>query len=514
MSILSEPPHRYEVPRNGSYPRPQPRGNLSGLPGAGADSMSEECYEFASFRLFPRQRTLLLDAERIEIGTRAFDILLLLASHAGTAISVGELMRVVWPNLTVEEANLRVQMGILRKALSKCDEAKRAIETIPLRGYCFVLPVRYHPNGIELKGTVPQNHRVLPVLPNPIVGRADAIQVIEAALNEHRLVTITGPGGIGKTTVAVATAEQHASNYQGMISFVDLSNATDGESAARLIADSMQLPLNGDPLESLCEHLRSCESLLILDTCEHIVDPIAALAEVMLKNCGNLKLLATSREALRAAGEWTHRLPSLTFPLQGEVIEREDMSKFSAVMLFVDRVQSSTRYEPQPQDLPTIAEICRRLDGIPLALEFAAARVADLGLRKTAAHLSNCFAILTRGRRTALPRHRTLSAAFDWSYGLLSDDEQAMLSHLTIFSGSFTAEDVVVSCTDRACKNPSEAFYGLYEKSLLTVEMTHAEPTFRLLATTRAYVLEMNAPPQRVDTGIARNSGVRTGSSY
>jgi len=221
------------------------------------------------------------------------------------------------------------------------------------------------------------------------------------------------------------------------------------------------------------------------------------LAEAMLSQCSNLKLLVTSREALRATGEWTHRLPSLTFPAEGEEIEQKDSTNFSAMTLFVDRVQSSTRFEPRKRDLPAIAEICRRLDGIPLALEFAAARVAELGLREIAARLDDCFAILTRGRRTALPRHRTLAAAFDWSYSLLSEDEQRMLAHLAVLRGSFTAERAIASCLDGACGRPSDAFYSLFDKSFLAVEMAIEEPMFRLLETTRAYAAGIACSQQR-----------------
>jgi predicted ATPase/DNA-binding winged helix-turn-helix (wHTH) protein len=507
MTILSESPHKSEIARGGCNAAPRPRAPLSGF--LGIEPMSEECYEFASFRLFPKQRTLLLDAERVAIGGRGFDLLLLLVSQAGNVVSLRELMHVVWPNITVEEANLRVQIRILRKVLSQCDEAMRAIDTIPLRGYCFVLPVRHHPNESGPSGLEVQTRCVLPILPNLTVGRESAIQIVHAALHERRLVTITGPGGIGKTTVAVATAKRYATNFSGVINFVDLSHVTDGADAARVIGEALQIAPHRDALEALCEHLRFHESLLILDTCEHIVEPIAMLAEVLLSHCTDLKLLVTSREVLRATGEWTYRLPSLTFPAAATAIDQAGMAEFSAVTLFVDRVQSSTSFQPQEQDLPTIAEICRRLDGIPLALEFAAARVTDLGLRKIAAHLNNCFAILTRGRRTALPRHRTLTAAFDWSYGLLSEEEQIMLSHLAALGGSFTADRAVSSCMDHRCKRPSEAFYGLYDKSLLTADMTNDEPVFRLLDTTRAYVADKGKLAPRPDLALVRRDPVR-----
>jgi predicted ATPase/DNA-binding winged helix-turn-helix (wHTH) protein len=509
MTVLSEQPFDGEVLEGSRLA--QRAGPLSGL--FGTEPTSEECYEFASFRLYPRQRTLLVGNERVEIGGRALDLLLLLVSRAGDVVSLGDLMRVVWPNITVEEANIRVQMGIVRKVLSQCDGAKRAIDTIPLRGYCFVLPVRHHPISIELDGPRPTKDCVLPILPNPTVGRDDAIQIIGAALAKRRLVTITGPGGIGKTTVAIATAKRYAMKFHGMISFIDLSHVTSGAGAAQLIAETLQLAPCRDGLDALCEYLRFRESLLIIDTCEHIVEPIAMLAEEILGQCANLKLLVTSREALRATGEWTHRLPSLTFPPEKAVIEEKDIANFSAITLFVDRVQSSMRFEPRRQDLPMIAEICRRLDGIPLALEFAAARVADLGLAKIAGYLNNCFAILTRGRRTALPRHRTLAAAFDWSHSLLSEEEQIMLSHLAALSGSFTAERAMASCVDSACVRPADAFYGLYDKSLLTVEMTNKGPMFRMLDTTRAYVRDISSSPRRPGHELASGSEVRARSS-
>jgi predicted ATPase/DNA-binding winged helix-turn-helix (wHTH) protein len=484
MTLRSEQPVRTALFDESSCSTAQQFETFSAL--STTERVSDECYEFASFRLFPKRRTLLRGDQRIAIGGRALDLLLLLVTRAGNVVSIDDLMRLVWPNVTVEEANVRVQMALLRKVLSQCDEANLAIDTVPNRGYCFVLSVRHHSNRIEPDSSRLQRHPALPILPNPTVGRDDAIQIVAAALVQHRLVTITGPGGIGKTTVAVATAKRYAEKCQGLIRFIDLSHVVDGVGAAQAISDALHLAPGYDPFEALCEHLGNEEALLILDTCEHIVEPVAILAEEMLSRCPDLKLLVTSREALRATGEWTHRLPSLTFPAAGEDIAHRDIARFSAIALFIDRVQSSMRFEAQRRDLPMIAEICRKLDGIPLALEFAAARVAELGLREIAVRLDDCFAILTRGRRTALPRHRTLAAAFDWSYGLLSEDEQRMLAHLAALRGSFTAERAIAGCRD-GCRRPSEAFYGLFDKSFLGIEMAGEGPMFCLLETTRAY---------------------------
>ena len=454
---------------------------------------SEECYAFASFRLYPKRRALLRDDEYVAIGRRAFDLLHLLVLQAGTVVSISDLMRFVWANINVEEANIRVQMGLLRKALSRCEEAQRAIETIPLRGYCFVLPVQHHPKGIGSEQPGPQRQTNLPILPNPIVGRDDAIVIVGAELEKRQLLTITGPGGIGKTTVAIAAANSHAKRFEGAVTFVDLSNASDGEGAARAIAEALRLDIQRSALEELLVHLHTRASLLILDTCEHIVEPVARLAETLLAHCANLTLMVTSREALRANGEWTHRLPSLRFPDQGEEVNERNMSSFSAIALFVERLHSTMRFEIEKRDLPVIAEICRRLDGIPLALEFAAARVVDLGLRDIAANLDDRFKILTRGRRTALPRHRTLSAAIDWSYSLLSDDEQRMLRHLASIGGVFTAEHAMAVGGNAGCERPPEALSGLYEKSLLTVDTRNDAPVYRLLDTTRVYLAGINA---------------------
>lgn len=427
------------------------------------------------------------------MGARAFDLLLLLVQQAGVVVNSRELMRAVWPNINVEEANLRVQMGLLRKALSQCGDSRRMIETIPLRGYCFVLPVRHHPSNLETPSSKLPADSALPTLLNPTIGREDTIEIVHTALDEHRLVTITGPGGIGKTTVAIATAKRYAVGYKGEIAFVELSRVVDGAQAAQRIADALGIDARSDALAALCELLRVRELLLILDTCEHLVEPIANLAEFLLTNCDNVKLLVTSREALRATGEWTYRLPSLTFPAIGEEINSENVATFTAINLFVERARSTTRFDVESADLLILAEICRRLDGIPLALEFAAARVADLGLARIAAHLDDRFSILTRGRRTALPRHRTLSATIDWSFSLLSDNEQRMLRLIATFCGAFTGERAIESGGSAGCERPREALSGLYEKSLLTIDLRNGVPLYRLLDTTKAYVAAMLA---------------------
>lgn len=450
---------------------------------------SEECYSFASFRLFPNQRALVHNDEFLTVGSRAFDMLLLLVSNAGSVISVNDMMKNVWADISVDEANLRVQVGAIRKLLSRCDDAKRAIETIPLRGYCFVLPVLYRPSKISEDTSLSLvTLGVLPTLFSEPVGREEVIKVIIEAMKSRRLVTVTGPGGIGKTTVAIATASRIAATFDGQLAFTDLTSASDQATAIQRIAADLGLESNATDCDALCGVLSDRKALLILDTCEHIVDPVAMLVEKLLYRCPLLHILVTSREALRAAGEWTHRLASLTFPEAGQSIEATTISSYSAIKLFIERVHSASSYQIDDRDWALVIEICRRLDGIPLALEFAASRVADLGIEAVYRKLDDRFAILTRGRRTALPRHRTLSAALEWSLDLLSREEQRLLDHLAGLEGPFTFEAVIDAGLQCDCSQPLDTLASLYEKSLVSLHSRINPTSFRLMDTIRAYV--------------------------
>jgi predicted ATPase/DNA-binding winged helix-turn-helix (wHTH) protein len=450
---------------------------------------SEERLAFASFHLYPTRRSLVLDGEAVSIGSRAFDMLTELASHAGAVVSLRELKAAVWPNLHVDESNLRVQINLLRKILARCDGAQRAIETVPLKGYCFVLPVLREAGPSIRLGRERSSPAPLPSLGEPI-GRADTIRGLSTALHQRRLVTVTGPGGIGKSTVAVATAAACAKAASDGMHFVDLSAVAPGTSLFLAIAAALGIPGAADPRATLTAMLNEGHQLLILDTCEHLVEDAAAFAETILADCDNLRILVTSREALRATGEWTHRLPSLAYPEEERPLDLAATQHFAAMELFVDRVCATMRYELNDRDLPLIAQICRQMDGIPLALEFAAARVADLGIREIARQSGNRFAILNRGRRAAIPRHQTLAAAFDWSYDLLLEQEKSMLTALASCGDRFTRQSIVLLAEQSGCRQPLDALAGLFEKSMLRIEMQEDGPHYRLLDTTRAYVLE------------------------
>ena len=451
-------------------------------------------YTFGAFRLVPRERKLLLAGEPVQLGSRALGMLVVLVERAGSVVSADELMRLVWPGVTVDEANLRVQLGSLRKALARGEDGRNAIKTVPLQGYCFVAPV-IRVDAEMATQTNPEANHNLPIPLTQIVGRNDAIELLSKSLAGHRLVTVIGPGGIGKTTVALAVARRLLPRFAGGARFADFSSLSEPQLVAGTLASAFGIGvLSQDPLAGLLAHLSGRQMLIVLDTCEHVVEAAAALAETLLAKIPGIQILATSREALRAKGEWVHRLPSLPHPSSAAGLTAADAVAFPAVELFVQQaVATLSEFELRDADVPLVAEICRCLDGIPLAIELAAARVDELGLRELAARLHDSFSVLTRGRRTALPRHLTLNATLGWSYDLLAADERAMLRGLGVFRGPFTvgaAGAVAGSDYPAAQRSAEETLSNLFVKSLLVVDANSDVLLYRMLDTTRAFAAE------------------------
>ena len=459
---------------------------------AEAGPPSNAAYAFGAFRLVPQERKLLLANEPVHIGSRAFAMLVALVERPGIIVSAHELMRLIWPGVTVDEANLRVQLRSLRKALARGEGGRDAIQTIPLRGYCFVAPVVQTARAAIPAAAQPEHN--LPTLLTPTVGRSDVIDLLVKSLASHRLVTILGPGGIGKTTVALAVARRSLPLFADGARFVDFSSLSEPRLVASALASALGISvLSEDPLTGLVAHLRGKPMLIVLDTCEHVVDAAAVLAETLLAQLPGICILATSREALRAKGEWVHRLPSLQLPPAAEGLTAAAALAFPSVELFVQQASANLdQFELNDDDAPVVAGICRRLDGIPLAIEFASARVDELGLREIAARLPDRFAVLTRGRRTALPRHPTLRATLSWSYDLLQPDEQVMLRRLAIFRGPFTANAVaaVAEAGTGGRREAIDMLSNLFAKSLLTADVDGEIVLYRMLDTTRAFAAE------------------------
>jgi predicted ATPase/DNA-binding winged helix-turn-helix (wHTH) protein len=450
-------------------------------------------FSFGSFRLVPAQQLLLDGQEPVPIGARALDILTALVERAGDVVSKNDLIHRAWPNVVVEEGNLRTQMAIVRRALRDGEAGARYIVTVAGRGYRFVASVSRSAEPVPPALAGAQSPRPETRVPNRltrVIGRDDNIADVASRLSQRRFTTIVGPGGIGKTTVALAVAEQQTAYYEHGICFIDLAALIDPLTLPNTLASKLGLPISSrDIMQELIAHLREKRVLLVLDSCETHVEAAAVLAERLLKETLALHILATSREPLRAEGEAIYRLSPLTTPATSDRLSAEEALLFSAVELFVDRASSIDTFALMDADAPIVADICRQLDGIALAIELAAVRVSTLGVNGIAHYLKDRFRLLTRGRRTALPRHRTLEATLDWSYELLSQPERAALRRLAIFAGAFALEGArAVVADDDDMDAVLDVVDELIAKSLVSVDAAgDAARVYRLLDTTRAY---------------------------
>src|SRR6266404_255038 len=457
--------------------------------------MDEETFAFGSFRLIPAQRVLLEDGKPLRLGSRALDILVMLIESAGETIAKDQLIARTWPDAVVDEGALRVHVAALRKALGDGQAGRRYIANIPGRGYSFIAPVTREQ---QQPATTPPDRAVLGGnLPAPlsrIVGRDDIIAALRTQLVRRRFLTIVGPGGIGKTTVAVAIAESVSASYEDGVWFVGLASLPDPDLVASALSTVLGISLPGvNPISGLAAWLRDKRALIVLDSCEHVIGAVAAIAETILKAAARVSILATSREPLRAEGEWLHRLTSLELPPRSDNLTPEGALQYSAVQLFNERTLATMdEFALGDDDVAPVLEICHRLDGMPLALELAAARVDVFGVKGLAARLDDRFTVLTGGRRTALPRHQTLRAAMDWSYDLLPETEQIILRRVAVFQGDFTTEAAASVATDDRVNtaNVFEGVANLAAKSLVSTDIGSDVTYHRLLDTTRAYALE------------------------
>jgi len=466
---------------------------------AAANGERRDALTFGPFTLAVSKRLLERDGHPVELGGRALDILIALVTTPNEVVTKQKLMSQVWPDSIVEEGSLRFHMNSLRKALGDGKDDARYITTVPGRGYCFVAPVTR--TGSERGGApapaVHFSHANLPARPHRMVGRDDDVLELSASLTDRRIVTIVGPGGVGKTTVALAVAHHVAEAFGGSVLFVDFGMISDARLAATAVTSMLGVSVQSEnPTPTLIQFLRDKRLLLILDTCEHIVDAIAPLAATIAETAPGVHILATSREALRIEGEHVYRLEALLCPPDVPALSASAIQQFPATQLFVERaLAGGARLQINDTEAAIVSDICRKLDGVALAIELAARRVESHGLEQTAALIDQHLALLWRGSRTAPARQKTLQAMMDWSYELLSDVERAVLRRLAVFVGLFTLEaalEVIPSASlDRAAV--FEAIDNLVEKSIVAVRPTGAMMRYRLLDTTRAYALELGA---------------------
>ena len=447
---------------------------------------------FGPLRLRACERVLEKDGVPLKIGSRALDILVTLVEHAPEIVTKRDLISRVWGNLVVDESSLRWHIAALRKTLGEHESGTRYITNVVGRGYCFAAPVVWTPTTPitrENAATSLSSPR-LPRRPLRMVGRDGTVRDLKRRLMEQRFISIVGAGGIGKTTVALAVAHEAMAEFAGAVQFLDLASIEDAQLVGGSLASRFGLSVvSENPLPVILAFLREQRVLLVFDSCDRVIEAVATLTENIFREAPQVHILITSRESLRAEGERVHHLSPLECPPRDTVsLTATQALAFPAVQLFVEQVAASGYpFELNDEDAPIIAEVCRRLDGIALALELAACRVGVYGIQHTALLLDKQFRLLWRGRRTALPRHQTLRAALDWSYNLLSQTEQLVLQRLAVFAGAFSLE-LALGVGDEKFDSAevTEALAALVDKSLVTLDTT-AKMRYRLLDTTRAY---------------------------
>jgi predicted ATPase/DNA-binding winged helix-turn-helix (wHTH) protein len=459
--------------------------------------MPDQAITFGPYRLIPSQRLLLEGSRPLHVGNRALTILQILIERAGNVVDKRELARLVWPDTVVEEANIRVHVAALRRALGDGQNGARYIVNIPGRGYSFTAAVSLHSESPKPYSAVAPKTQTAPTLPSSItrlVGRAEALGKLREELTRERMVTVAGPGGIGKTSLALAAAQSWSTDSGYAAYLVDLATVSDPGGVPAAVASAISAStIYEDVVGAMLHELQDRRLLIILDNCEHVIDATARLSVALLTGTAHVRLLATSREPLRIAGETIHRVAPLDVPPLGKDLTASEAMAFPSVQLFVERAMANVdTYEFRDQDAASVVNICRRLDGIPLAIEFAAARVDLFDVPTIARRLDDRFALLTRGRRDALPRQQTLRAALDWSCDLLSSDERIALRRLSVFSAFFSVEDAIEVISDAQLPKSSvlETLSDLVAKSVVAADVGGHTVTYRLLETTQVYSLE------------------------
>jgi predicted ATPase/DNA-binding winged helix-turn-helix (wHTH) protein len=457
---------------------------------------TEPVFAFGEYRVFPRRRLLFAGQELRDLGSRAFDVLLTLVEAEGRLVPKGELRKRVWPNTVVDDHNIEVQISAVRKALGG---NRDLIRTEAGRGYRLAARVTLAAQtaSAPARALLPTDAVAMTHLPTTIaslVGRSREVPELLELVEMHRLVTLTGAGGIGKTQLGLEVARLAMPCFADGARVAALGPLIDPELILDAIARALGIEsgFNRRPADQLAAIVGRKRLLLMLDNCEHVIESVAAIAETLLRGAPGLHILATSQEPLAAEGERIYRVTPLKVPLT-DTGGAATALEHSAVELFVERAQAvDPSFSLDHYTAPHISKICRHLDGIPLVIELAAARVATMGVEALAARLGDRFRLLTGGRRTALPRHHTLRAMLDWSHGLLQDAERAVLRRIAIFAGSFTLEGAGAVAGDGVIDAAQAMSHvtDLVSKSLVTFDARGPAPRYRLLETTRAYALE------------------------
>jgi non-specific serine/threonine protein kinase len=441
-------------------------------------------YAFGPLRLDAQTFSLTLNGQPTSLGPRAVRLLHALVIRANEYVSKADLLDAAWPGLVVEEANLSVQMSAIRKVLAQAGGMAVKIETLARRGYRFV-------GTVSTEAPVAGHN--LPQALTSFIGREHEIEEAERLFATTRLLTLVGPGGAGKTRLALQVAADLLVSRRDGVWLTELAAITDPDRVAQTIAASVGVAEQPGktPTDALVEYLASRRLVLVLDNAEHLLAPCATLVHDILRQCANVEVLATSREPLGVGGEAVYRVPPMTVPDSKRDATPSDISAYESVRLFVERARlHRPGFEMDRENAPAVASICRRLDGIPLSLELAAARVRSMTVEEIDGRLDQRFRLLAGGARTAEPRQQSLRSLIDWSVDLLAGAEKALLLRSSVFAGGWTLESA-----ERVCAGPpigdatavDETLTALVDKSLVVAESRGRATRFGLLETVRQY---------------------------
>ena len=453
---------------------------------------------FGPYALSAERRLLTRNGEAVQLGGRALDILIHLAARPGEIVDKRQLIAAVWPARSVEENNLTVHISALRRTLAAGDDGRSVIQTVPGRGYVFVADASEPSNGTALDPAALVEASgglwapAAPLRPaSRFVGRVQERAAVIALLAEHPLVTITAIGGMGKTRLAQQVALELAPAYPDGVFVAELANVDTPMLALEQIAGLFPMgSADRPPIERLVALLGNRRLLLVLDNCEHLIEPVAKMTAALLAACPGVSILATSREALRVPGERVFRLRPLPVPPPSDGLGAAAALRYDAVALFVERASAAVpEFRFDDTTVAAVIDICAHLDGIALAIEMAVPRLQILTAEEIAQRLHDSLGVLAAPDRTALPRHRTMRAVMDWSHALLPEGEQQLLRRLGVFAG---AVDLAAVRAVAAPPGVGEAdlldqLAGLVDKSLVVAEASPTAARYRLLETVRLY---------------------------
>ena len=463
---------------------------------------------FGRFELQPHERRLLVDGEPVLLGGRALDVLTLLAERAGSLVTKNELLDRVWPGLVVEEHNIVTQVSGLRKVLGG-----DLIATIPGRGYRFTARVERAPGAEPVSTPEPETTPTgalrtnLPATLPPLIGRDTALRKLQAATASHRVVTLLGAGGTGKTLLAQHLLRQAQASFEHGVCLVDLAPVVDAAAVAGGVATALGVAAGGrDPLAGLCDAMAPLRLLLVLDNAEHLLAEVARVVDAIHKAAPEVRMVITSQAPLRLSAEHPFRLGGLALPPAGASVAQAAVC--GAVALFVDRARvAARRFELNDETLAPVLHLCRQLDGSALAIEMAAARLPLMGLAGLVSALDERLAWLSSGLRDRPDRQQALRAMLDWTHALLSPAEQKVFRRLAVFVGSarLAAAQAVTMDDDLDAWAVLDALAGLVDRSLVALVDTGGEPRYRLLESPRAYAVQQLQAAGEADRTRARH---------